>query len=70
MASKCKYCGSASYGSGCMKSPTKKHDTLMMKNIVFSVVLLLMALVVCTVLQRNIIMVPEVISAAGVEVHR
>ena len=42
----------------------------MMKNIVFSVVLLLMALVVCTVLQRNIIMVPAVISAAGVEVHR
>ena len=26
MASKCKYCGSASYGSGCMKSPTKKHE--------------------------------------------
>lgn len=26
MASKCKYCGSASYGSGCTKSPTKKHE--------------------------------------------
>jgi len=25
MASKCKYCGSASYGTGCMHSPTKKH---------------------------------------------
>ena len=24
MASKCKYCGSASYGTGCMR-PTKKH---------------------------------------------
>ena len=70
MTSKCKYCGSASYGSGCMKSPTKKHEPLMMKNIVFSVVLLLMALVVCTALQRNIFMVPAVISAAGVEVHR
>ena len=26
MVSKCKYCGSTSYGSGCMKSPTKKHE--------------------------------------------
>ena len=25
MATKCKYCGSMNYGTGCMHSPTKKH---------------------------------------------
>jgi len=25
MSTKCRYCGSVSYGSGCYHSPTKKH---------------------------------------------
>lgn len=26
MSTKCRYCGSSSYGSGCIHSPTKKHE--------------------------------------------
>ena len=26
MSTKCKYCGSTSYGSGCYHSPTGKHE--------------------------------------------
>ncbi len=26
MSSKCRHCGSTSYGSGCYHSPTKKHE--------------------------------------------
>ena len=26
MSTKCRYCGSTSYGSGCIHSPTRKHE--------------------------------------------
>ena len=26
MATKCRYCGNLGYGSGCLHSPTKKHE--------------------------------------------
>ena len=26
MATKCRHCGSPSYGSGCIYSPTRKHE--------------------------------------------
>lgn len=67
MASKCKYCGSASYGSGCMKSPTKKHEHIDdEKHCVFCG----SASYGTGCMHSPIIMVPAVISAAGVEVHR
>ena len=51
------------------KVPAKSMNILMMKNTAFSAVRLLMALVVCTVQLRNIIMVRAEINADGVEVH-
>jgi hypothetical protein len=64
--SKCRYCNSSSYGSGCPNSPTKKHEHNGDEKNVNIVIHLVMDQVARIVLQRSIDTEVVIISVVGV----